>query len=83
VVSTFVSILHDFNGSVVTIESTTTAPGNHVSTGGIVGIGIGLLLLGGLLAACLLPFCIRRRPRKPEGYGAPPAQGSYGAGYGT
>ena len=82
VVSTFVSILHDFNGSVVTIESTTTAPGNHVSTGGIVGIAIGVFALGALLAACLLPFCIRRRPKKPEGYAAPPAQG-YGTGYGT
>jgi len=76
VVSTYVSELHDFNGTVVTVES--TKPGNHVSTGGIVGIGIGVFLLGALLAACLLPFCIRRRPKKPEGYAAPPAQGGYG-----
>ena len=76
VVSTYVSELHDFNGSVVTVES--TKPGNHVSTGGIVGIGIGVFLLGALLAACLLPFCIRRRPKKGEGYAAPPAQGGYG-----
>jgi hypothetical protein len=76
VVSTYVSELHDFNGTVVTVES--TKPGNHVSTGGIVGIGIGVFSLGALLAACLLPFCIRRRPKKPEGYAAPPAQGGYG-----
>ena len=84
VVTTYVSELHDFNGTVVTIEGTTTKPGNHVSTGGIVGIGIGVFVLGALLAACLLPFCIRRRPKKPEGgYAPPPAQGGYGGGYGT
>ena len=83
VVSTYISEIHDFNGSVVTIESTTTAPGNNVSTGGIVGIGIGLFIFGGLLAACLLPFCIRRRPKKQEGYAPPPAQGGYGTGYGA
>jgi hypothetical protein len=85
VVTTFVSSIHDFNGTVLTIENTATAPRNRVSTGGIVGIGIGLFLFGGLIAACLLPFFIRRRPKKdgyggppaPAGYAAPPAQGGY------
>jgi hypothetical protein len=72
----------------------TTVVHNRLTPGPVIGIAIPVFLLGVLLAACLIPFILKRRKKKPEpqpgyggggtgGYGetppAPPA-GGYGGG---
>ena len=53
------------------------------STGVIIGFSIALFLAGGLLAACLIPFCFPRKKKPVPGGYEPPVEG-YGAagGYG-